>query len=1024
VLNASFDLEGLPASPPPVLRKYDISDGKGNDAWEGATSDSPPSGGPGSFQQQKFASDGIADIISEDGNTHGTLSYAFCAPYQLFKFNVTEDIVSSLTVKWVGTGWDPVIYSTEASVYIYNSGRWETVGSVSGSGISDQLATFTRTFQTASGGYIDAAKNVYILAQGPYSWVCSMLETDYLELGVLGSFLSWPSELAVDEGHDGIPEFQQPGDFRYKKTIGCDILKAPLQKLIDDAGPGTEKVDVPFSFFSQTGGSLVVSGAVFDFDVTPSFSPVPSDMSCFDEDTEAPALIDLARYFQDDRDARLRYEMVMKPADNRIQCQIDPDGRHLSFWSTSKDWSGTREFGIRAQDSSNLSTTGFINITINPVNDQPVIVQITDQTAVEDAPFTLFVRASDVDDPSANLTFSDDCPLFEIGPSTGVISFMPANAQVGRYQVTVQASDTHGAIGNATFVLTVENVNDPPVLQVPEELEATEKKPFELELSATDEDAGDVVTYSVESDIDGLAADEISGKISFTFGEADVGEHQLELVATDSSGAEDRRYAILTVKNVNDAPVIEPGCELNATEGEEFDYTVAAFDPDIYDRITFSTDTDWLEIDSDTGRIRFIPSNADAGRHKFRVIVKDLAGLSAEARFLLNVTNVNDPPGDAKILSPRAFAVYTEGQDIMFNASAVDPDIGAVLVYTWLDGSQPLGRGPSFSARLAAGKHIVTLVVSDGALNVSASVEIEVRKVSAVRGLPLTLWQMVFVAALMTSGVAAGAVIIRRRKGNGKANHGMAPPAACGPNPSQGGNGTGAGLPAAPPNPQLNGPGGNGGAPTAPGPTMPKPGNGPVAMRPPDPVPGPVPPGPPVQMGWQPTAPPAPVWATAPPMYYPAPGYPGAELSAIQAAMRPHWNEGPPNPYAFAPWQATSVLSAYGDGPERAQVRPAQAPPPREVACEAEEAPDARGMEINEEDDLVSRDAMRTAVADAKQAIQAAKSAGQDPEECQRLLSEAIAASYRMDYPRARNLARKAESVARSFVERAPQQKN
>jgi hypothetical protein len=81
-------------------------------------------------------------------------------------------------------------------------------------------------------------------------------------------------------------------------------------------------------------------------------------------------------------------------------------------------------------------------------------------------------------------------------------------------------------------------------------------------------------------------------------------------------------------------------------------------------------------------------------------------------------------------------------------------------------------------------------------------------------------------------------------------------------------------------------------------------------------------------------------------------------------------------------------------------------------------------MEINEEDDLVSRDAMRTAVADAKQAIQAAKSAGQDPEECQRLLSEAIAASYRMDYPRARNLARKAESVARSFVERAPQQKN
>jgi hypothetical protein len=78
-----------------------------------------------------------------------------------------------------------------------------------------------------------------------------------------------------------------------------------------------------------------------------------------------------------------------------------------------------------------------------------------------------------------------------------------------------------------------------------------------------------------------------------------------------------------------------------------------------------------------------------------------------------------------------------------------------------------------------------------------------------------------------------------------------------------------------------------------------------------------------------------------------------------------------------------------------------------------------QGLEIPQEDDLVTRDAMRTAVADAKQAIQAARTAGMDPEECDRLLSEAIAASYRMDYPRSRNLARKAEMVAMSLLERA-----
>jgi hypothetical protein len=76
-------------------------------------------------------------------------------------------------------------------------------------------------------------------------------------------------------------------------------------------------------------------------------------------------------------------------------------------------------------------------------------------------------------------------------------------------------------------------------------------------------------------------------------------------------------------------------------------------------------------------------------------------------------------------------------------------------------------------------------------------------------------------------------------------------------------------------------------------------------------------------------------------------------------------------------------------------------------------------MELPDEDSLVTRDAMRTAVTDAKQAIQAAKAAGLEPEECERLLAEAIAASYRLDYLRARNLARKAETVALSFLERA-----
>jgi hypothetical protein len=71
---------------------------------------------------------------------------------------------------------------------------------------------------------------------------------------------------------------------------------------------------------------------------------------------------------------------------------------------------------------------------------------------------------------------------------------------------------------------------------------------------------------------------------------------------------------------------------------------------------------------------------------------------------------------------------------------------------------------------------------------------------------------------------------------------------------------------------------------------------------------------------------------------------------------------------------------------------------------------------------VVSRSAMRAAINDARHAISAARAAGLNPSDCDRLLSESMAASYRLDYVRARNLARRAESVALSMLARAAQE--
>lgn len=1065
LLNASIDIEGQAALPPATERRYDISDGRNNEAWEGVTKDSPPSGGPGSYQAQQFAADAIGAVSSEDGNTHGTLTYGFGSPYQLFKFKVTEDNVTSLTVRWVGTGYDLVMDCSDMAVYIYNAGRWESAGRISYDGIDYELRTIKKTFSTAGRGYIDTNGMVHMMVEGPDGYLLSMLETDYMELSVLGSYLVWPTDLEMDAGCDGVAEFQQQGEFRTKGTLGNDVLRAPLQALIDASPTEADKVVFPFRFTSKTGGALVVSGAIFDYDRPPVFTPVPAERSRFDEDTEALALIDLDQHFKDDRDARLIYEIVSKPSDNKISAQLDPDGHHLSFCSTAKDWSGTREFAVKATDSSNLFSIGYINITVDPANDAPVLYGVCDQAATEDILFTLAVRAADVDDPPSNLSFSDDCPLFEIGPSTGVISFTPTNEQVGKYPVTIMVRDTHDACDTVAFTLTVQNVNDPPVLHCPDELAATEHELFECRLCATDVDMGDMIAYSVESDIKGLEADPVTGLISFTFGERDVGEHELELVATDLAGAEDRRHVILTVKNVNDPPAIEPGSELNATEDVEFEYDVDASDPDAGDRVEFFVDTALFKIDPKTGRIRFIPTDADVGRHKFKVTVKDLSGLTAEAHFVINVINVNEPPAELKVLSPKPGEVFPEGREIAFSASAIDPDAGDVPIFTWLADGKLLGKGPSLRARLPPGRHTITLVVSDGVLNSSISTELEVARAAPGPRLPVTLAQFGVLAVLIAAGAAVGAAMIRRRKGKRTGYTGPAPVPSGTFASSQSNNWGNDRMPPLALQPRAPVPGNN--ALPAPAPELcgaysriespemlPLTNSagyqmsaGPAAVQPPAygrgvgvqtvpqqpyPVPGPMPPPPhppgpvatppPYQLQTDPAAQPSMQWPPAIPQQYcyPPCGMPQNPVADLQATMCPAGFQAPAGYPVFQQQQASRSRADMADMERtgRSGAHLCGSSPAGEGTEAGDVISDHAEMEMPAEDELVTRDAMRAAINNAKEAIRAATAAGLEPVECGRLLTEAIAASYRLDYPRARNLAQRAEAVARSLLER------
>ncbi len=204
-------------------------------------------------------------------------------------------------------------------------------------------------------------------------------------------------------------------------------------------------------------------------------------------------------------------------------------------------------------DSGGLDATVSVIWSLRDVNDVPAIVtQVPDVvTAREDEPFTLDLEASDLDGDA--LTWSDDSPLFDIGASSGRISFTPRQGHVGTHVVNVEVSDGRGGTASVSFELRVENVNDDPLIESVSPPNGTfyrEGRAVRLLADASDED-GDDLAYVWRSGSATLG----EGSDLLVEGLA-TGTHIIVIEVTDGNGGTASRTLDIVVRaeEVEDGP--------------------------------------------------------------------------------------------------------------------------------------------------------------------------------------------------------------------------------------------------------------------------------------------------------------------------------------------------------------------------------------------------------------------------------------------------------------------------------------
>jgi hypothetical protein len=234
---------------------------------------------------------------------------------------------------------------------------------------------------------------------------------------------------------------------------------------------------------------------------------------------------------------------------------IDPVSGQIE-WVPEPHQAG--DFFVLLQASDPFAAVFHQTILIHVPNAAPVVTSTAITQATRDVLYEYDVEAMDADgDP---ITFSvASAPLgMTIDPVTGLIRWTPGPAQEGGSSVSVLVKDPSGALAVHSFAIDVPPVNDPPVITSLPVLTVDEDAPYLYPVTAQDPEF-DQLTFSLVTAPVGMLIDPITGLVSWTPGESDVGANIVAVRVSDPGGLADVQQYVLQVRDLTpdpDPPVV------------------------------------------------------------------------------------------------------------------------------------------------------------------------------------------------------------------------------------------------------------------------------------------------------------------------------------------------------------------------------------------------------------------------------------------------------------------------------------
>ena len=395
--------------------------------------------------------------------------------------------------------------------------------------------------------------------------------------------------------------------------------------------------------------TLSYSLQVIDVNEAPTL--ITLSASAIDENSDG-AVIGNLETNDEDADDNHTYELTGNDAasfevsDGQLKLKSDLS----ADYETKNSYSVT----VTTTDTGGLSTSEDFIITVNDINDAPESISLSANAINENDTGaivgTLSTNDDDADDTHTYSFSGDDSSSFEVinGNQLKLKSTVSANYEAkNNYSFNVISNDSGRLSFSETFIISVNDVNDPPTISSVNSLTIPENQISAGTVTATDED-GDSLTYTLSGTDQSSLSIGNSGTITFNTAPDYETKTSYSVTVTVSDGASPISQDLsINITNLNDVfPVISSSSTLNADENQTSVGTVEASDVegDVLIYQLSGDDAGALNISS-SGIITFDAAPNYESKNTYSALLSVNDGVNTTSQNLtININDVNDIP--------------------------------------------------------------------------------------------------------------------------------------------------------------------------------------------------------------------------------------------------------------------------------------------------------------------------------------------------------------------------------------------